>query len=74
VKFAENGPGTLGEKLIRLEEPPDDTLSFESSSEEQAVEDDFAEEMIKYQDEKLSPVPLLVKNLRRGTTTLSICL
>jgi prolyl-tRNA editing enzyme YbaK/EbsC (Cys-tRNA(Pro) deacylase) len=38
-----------------------DTFNLESSSEEEVVEDDFAEEMTKYQREKLSPVPNLVK-------------
>jgi hypothetical protein len=47
---------------VRLEEPQVDTFSLESSSKE-AVENDFAEEMIKYQKTKLSPVPNL--NLRR---------
>jgi hypothetical protein len=34
VKFAENGPGTLGEEMPRLEEPPLGTFSPDSSSEE----------------------------------------
>jgi hypothetical protein len=47
---------------VRLEEPPVGTFSLESSSEEEAVEDGFVEEMTKCQGEKWSKgIPNSVK-------------
>jgi hypothetical protein len=43
------------EELVRSDEPSVDTLSLESSSEEEAVDDDFAEEMTSIWDKSCRP-------------------